>query len=414
MIALVLTIGFGCVMEGLFTGSEMVLVSADRHRLTERARRGDPSAIAAERLLERPDVAIATTNCGANIFVALSTVITTAFLIPRMGANASLAAVGIIAPLVVLLGEIVPKSFAVPRADRLVGPAAAFVRLAGYPLFPVVAAVSFLGRLIAKPFGGVEPVQGSITRDELRLILKMSRAGSDVEPHERAMVRRVFHFGELTVGDICRALPQVAALPESATCRDAAMLAARSGYSRYPVYRDRLDKVIGFLHVLDTLGKAPDDPVVPLLRKALFVPELMPVDELMGAFRKAGTSFAVVVDELGGVAGIVTAEDVVEEVVGEIEDEYDRGRELFRKIGEGSFLVWAKAELARVDEAGGVKLPRGDYATLGGLLIALAGRIPAAGEIFHIPGAELTVVRASERAVKQVRIRIEPKAPESK
>lgn len=410
MVSLALLIGFCLLMEGLFTGSEMVLVSADRHKLTERARRGEAGAVTALRLLERPDVAIATTNCGTNIFVALSTVLTTAHLIPTMGANASLAAVGIIGPLVVLLGEIVPKSFAVPRADRLVGAAATFVRFAGYPLYPAVATVTFLGRLIARPFGGVEPVEGAVTRDELRLILKMSRSGSDVEPHERAMVRRVFHFGELTVGDICRPLPQVVALPAEATCRDAAILASHSGYSRYPVYRERVDRVAGFLHVIDTVGKPPDAPVLPLLRKALFVPELMPVDELMGAFRKAATSFAVVVDELGGVTGIVTAEDVVEEVVGEIEDEYDRGREWLRKVGDGLFLVLANAELPRVEEAVGVRLPRGDYATLGGLLISLAGRIPAAGETFEVPGAQIAVVRASDRAVIQARVRVVPPA----
>ncbi len=404
---LVLAIAFCLLMEGIFTGAEMVLISADRHKLAERARRGDAGAGIALRLLEQPERAIATTLTGTNIFVVLSTVLTTSRMLGTMGHRASLVAVAIVTPLVILLGEIIPKSFAVPRADRLVGVAARFVRMAGYPLYPVVSVVSFLGRLLARPFGGSEPIHGSVTRDELRLILKMSRAGSDVEPHERAMVRRVFHFGELTVGDICRALPQVAALQADATCRDAALLAAHSGYSRYPVYRDRLDQVIGFLHVLDTIGKSPGAPIMPLLRKALFVPELMPVDELMGAFRKAATSFAVVVDELGGVAGIVTAEDVVEEVVGEIEDEYDRGRELFRKVGEGTFLASARTELPRVEEGIGVRLPKGDYATLGGLLIALAGRIPSPGESYRVPGVQFTVVRASDRAVTQVRIRIE-------
>jgi CBS domain containing-hemolysin-like protein len=333
-------------------------------------------------------------------------------MLDTMGHNASLVAIAIITPLVILLGEIVPKSFAVPRADRLVGSAARLIRFAGYALYPIVALVSVLGRLLAKPFGGGQPIHGAVTREELRLILKMSRAGSDVEPHERAMVRRVFHFGELNVSDICRTLPQVAALPEDATCRDAAMLAARSGYSRYPVYRGRVDQVVGFLHVLDTVGKAPGAPVLPLLRKALFVPELMHVDELMGAFRKAATSFAVVVDEFGGVTGIVTAEDVVEEVVGEIEDEYDRGRESIRKVGEGIFLASAKTELPRIEEAVGIRLPRGDYATLGGLLIAVAGRIPSSGETYPVAGAQLTVVRASDRAVMQVRIRIEPPNPQ--
>jgi CBS domain containing-hemolysin-like protein len=406
-VELALAIAVCLLMEAIFTGSEMVLISADRHKLVERARRGDRGAEIALDLLDRPEHAIATTLTATNIFVVLSTVLTTSRMLETSGRNASLLAIAIVTPLVILLGEIVPKSFAVPRADRLVGGAARIIRYAGYPLWPIVAVVSFLGRVLAKPFGGGQPIHGAVTRDELRLILKMSRSGSDVEPHERAMVRRVFHFGELAVGDIRRPLQQVVALPEEASCRDAARLAARNGYSRYPVYRERLDQVVGFLHVLDTLGKPPDSPIRPLLRKALFVPELMPVDELMGAFRRAATSFAAVVDEVGGVTGIVTAEDVVEEVVGEIEDEYDRRRDTVRKAGEGSWLVSARTELPRVEEAVGVRLPRGEYATLGGLLIALAGRIPSPGESFDVPGAHLTVVRSSDRAVAQVRIRIE-------
>jgi CBS domain containing-hemolysin-like protein len=245
-----------------------------------------------------------------------------------------------------------------------------------------------------------------ITREDLWLILQMSRTGSDVEPHEQVMVRRVFHFGETKVADIFRPLAQVVALPEEATCRDAARLASGSGYSRYPVYRERIDQVVGFLHVLDTMGQNPDSSIKPLLRRALFVPELMPIDELMRRFRAERTSFALVVDEFGGVTGLVTAEDVVEEVVGEIEDEYDRGMEYYKKVAPGEFLVPARMEADRLGEEIGLKLPEGDYKTVGGLLISLAGRIPAAGETFTIPGAVLTVAAATERAVKEVRVRL--------
>src|SRR4030067_512649 len=122
--------------------------------------------------------------------------------------------------------------------------------------------------------------------------------------------------------------------------------------------------------------------------------------------QEAGTSFAVVVDEYGGVTGIVTAEDVVEEVVGEIEDEYDRGMEYYKKIDSGVFLVPGRMEVRRFEEEMGISLPEGDYSTLGGMLISLAGRIPAAGESFEVPGAEFTVTAASERAVKEGRGRL--------
>ena len=177
-----------------------------------------------------------------------------------------------------------------------------------------------------------------------------------------------------------------------------------AAYSRYPVFRERVDHVVGYLHVLDVAGIDPAAPVAPLLRKPLFVPELMALDDLLQAFRDARTSFAVVVDEFGGVTGIVTAEDVVEEVVGEIEDEYDRRMEYYTKVSEAEFLVPGRMEVGRFAEVIGVRLPEGDYATIGGFLTDLAGRIPAAGETFEVPGAILAVTSASERAVLEVRV----------
>jgi CBS domain containing-hemolysin-like protein len=277
-------------------------------------------------------------------------------------------------------------------------------------LYPLVSVTAFIARILSRPFGGVPPLHGIVTREELRLILQMRGSGSDLEAHERTMVRRVFHFGEKTVADIFRPLVHVVALPEEGTCRDAAVLASLSGHSRYPVYRDRIDHVVGFLHVIDTVGEPPEAPILPLMRKALYVPELMPIDELMRKFQAEGTLFAVVVDEYGGVTGIVTAEDVVEEVVGEIEDEYDRGMEYYKKISSGEFLVPGSLEVGRFEEEMR-------------MLISLAERFPAEGESFTVPGAEFTVVAASERAVKEVRVLItgrpagtsdkEEKGPES-
>ncbi len=397
-------IAFCLLMEGLFTGAEMVLVCADPHKLTERARRGERGAQIALDLLSRPERTISTTLTGTNLFVVLSTVLATSQFLPSFGSRAELLAVAAITPLVILFGEIVPKSFAQPRADALAGGAARFVRYAGIALYPMVAAASFFARLISRPFGGVPPIRGMVTREELGLILQMSRTGSDVEPHERVMVRRAFVFGEKKVADIFRPLAQVVAISEEAACSEAAALASRSGYSRYPAYRERIDRVVGFLHVFDAVGNPPDTPVQPLLRKALFVPELMPIDELMRRFQAEKTSFAVVVDEYGGMTGIVTAEDVVEEIVGEIEDEYDRGMEYHKKISAAEFLVRGTMEVRRFEEEIGVPLPEGDYTTVGGMLISLAEKIPAVGDAFSIPGAEFTVVNATERAIKEIRV----------
>jgi len=402
---IVLLVAFCLLMEALFTGSEMVLISADRNRLAERSRRGDRGAALALDLLSKPERALATTLTATNVFVVLSSVVVTSRLLPRFGEYASLVAVLLVTPLVIVLGEVVPKSFARPRADRLASAAGRLVRTGEIALFPLVAAVSWVARTLSAPFGGIPPMRALVTREELALLLQASRGGgSDVEPHERVMVRRAFRFGEKRVEDVFRPLAQVVALPEDATCRDAALLADRSGYSRYPAYRERIDQVVGYLHVLDVAGIDPGEPVTPLLRKPLFVPELMPLDELLRVFRDARTSFAVVVDEFGGVTGLVTAEDVVEEVVGEIEDEYDRRMEYYTKVSEAEFLVPGRMEVGRFAEDIGVRLPEGDYATVGGFLTDVAGRIPAAGETFEVPGAILAVTSASERAVLEVRV----------
>jgi putative hemolysin len=405
MVAVLLAVVLCLLMEGLFTGAEMVLISANRHRLHERARRGDADAQLALSLLSRPDRVLATTLTATNLFVVLSSVIVTSWLLPRFGGKAEWVTVLAVTPLVIVFGEVVPKSFARPRADRLVGRASRLVRLAQAALYPLVSGVSFVGRKISEPFGGVPPMQALVTREELALLLQMSRSGSDVEAHERMMVRRVFHFGETRVVDVYRPLPQVAALPEGASCREAALAAAQSGYSRYPVYRGRVDHVVGYLHVLDIVGSPPDASVLPFLRKALYVPELMSVDELLLRFREARTSFAVVVDEFGGVTGIVTAEDVVEEVVGEIEDEYDRRMEYYTKVSEDEFVIPGRMEVGRFAEEFGIRLAEGDYATVGGFLTSVAGRIPAAGESFPVPGAVLRAETVSERAVIEVRVR---------
>jgi CBS domain containing-hemolysin-like protein len=413
MIEFLAAIAFCLLMEGLFTGAEMALVSADPHKLTEKARSGDRGAQIALELLEKPERTISTTLTGTNLFVVLSTIIATSHFLPGFGSRAELMAVVTITPLVILFGEIVPKSFVQPRADAMAGGAARFVRYAGVALYPVVSVASFLARLLSRPFGGVPPIRGMVTREELRLVLQ-TRSESDVEPHERVMVRRAFRFSEKKVSDIFRPLAQVVALPEDATCREAAELASRSGYSRYPVYRERIDRVVGYLHVLDAVGHPPESPIAPLMRKAFFVPELMPIDELMRSLQAEKTPFAMAVDEFGGVTGIVTAEDVVEEIVGEIEDEYDRRTEYLKKISPSEFIVRGSMEIRRFEEEVGVPLPPGDYSTVGGMLISLAEKIPSIGDSFSIPGAEFTVVNATDRAVKEIRVALKSEAKAEK
>src|SRR3990172_3001268 len=174
---IVLLVAFCLLMEALFTGSEMALVSADRHKLTERSRRGDRGAKRALDFLAKPERALAITLTATNVFVVFSSVVVPSRLLPRFGEYAPLVAVLLVTPLVIVLGEVVPKTFVRPRADRLVSAAGRIVRMGEIFLYPLVAAVSWAARTLSAPFGGIPPVRALVTREELALLLPASRGG---------------------------------------------------------------------------------------------------------------------------------------------------------------------------------------------------------------------------------------------
>ncbi len=234
----------------------------------------------------------------------------------------------------------------------------------------------------------------------------------DLSPIERKMLRNLLHFGEQTVDDVAVPRGEIIAIPETATFEDVLAIFADAGHSRLPVYRENLDEVIGMIHVKDVFAvlaeKRPPPPMLDLLRQPLYVPQSMGVLDLLAEMRAKRTHLAIVIDEYSGTEGLLTIEDLVEEIVGEIEDEHDDEPEPLIVAGEGGcWEVDARAELDDLGEAVDARLGEieEDVDTLGGLAAVLAGHVPQVGEVLvHPSGWRIEVTDADERRVHHLRL----------
>jgi len=420
---LILAIIVACVfLQGFFSGGEIALVSSDIHRLRQRARRGSPAAARALKLREQPHLFLSTAPVGTNLCEVTATTGATLLLISLFGRfHGEWLAVGIMIPVLLVFGEIIPKSVCQARPERAAERLSRFFRGASWVLAPLVFLVSRAALHAVLFLTGKKDLSYSpyITRDGLvSLISSGSEGETDILRSEKDMVRRVFDFSETTAGEIMVPLSAVTALPATATLEDAARLATKQGFLRIPVYRDQILNIVGILDTFDLLAcvrqdrSQPEEPAgsigACLKTEVFFVPETMPAKDLLLEMKSRGERMAVVVDEYGGSVGIVTLEDILEEVVGEIRDEYDAGEKQFRRLGPGKYLFNARISLERVRDFLPVEFPEGDYETLGGFVLSRMGRIPKRRDAFTVGPATFTVEEAGERAVQEVMVQFPP------
>jgi putative hemolysin len=229
------------------------------------------------------------------------------------------------------------------------------------------------------------------------------------ERDERRLLQSIVDFGDTLVREVMTPRPDIVAIDANATLPELRTLLREQGYSRVPVFKDSLDNVLGFVFVKDVIqvtdeGARPG-AVAALMRPAYFVPETKRVSDLLKEFQRQQVQIAIVVDEYGGTAGVVTLEDLLEEIVGEIRDEYDRESEAIVDEGEGVFLASGKAAIDAVSERLGVTIEREGFDTIGGYVLSRLGRVPAVGETFEMDGLGVEIVDAERRRVHKVRIR---------
>jgi CBS domain containing-hemolysin-like protein len=260
---------------------------------------------------------------------------------------------------------------------------------------------------------GTDKKKAFITRDELALLIE-SEPVSDkpgiagISADEREMIANVFELSEYGVGDLMCPLSEVTALPEDTTLGEAAIEVADKQHSRMPVYRGRVDDIVGIVHAFDILGAGPDQrnrPVADIARQANYVPASMKAVDLLVQLQVGGNPMAIVVDEYGGAIGIVTVEDLLETIVGDIDDEYDDEPSPIKAEKPGVWRVEAKIPVAKLNQQLDLGLPESDdYETIAGLLIDRLRKIPAVGAVVNVGAVQVEVLAATERAIEVVRL----------
>ncbi|MDR7483253.1 MAG: hemolysin family protein [Armatimonadota bacterium] len=410
-------LGLLVALAAFFSGAETALLTANRLRLRRLQEEGSGRARTALRLLEHPARLLSTLLIGNSIATIAAAVVATAILIRLLGAERGPLYAFMATTLVVLIvAEIAPKTVAAHHADRLAMWVAPPLRALVWLLAPVVRVISLFASFLVRPFGGrVQPDAPMVTQEEIQLLVRMGEEQGVLEQDEREMIHSIFQFGDTVVREVMTPRIDMVCVEADAPVEALLDVVREHGYSRVPVYSDTVDQIVGVVHVKDLLTASRQGTLRgaahEFARPAYFVPDSKRLDDLFREMRRKKVHMAIVVDEYGGTAGLVTIEDLLEEIVGPIQDEYDAEEPPIRMVDERVALVDGRVHLEEVNAALGLDLPAGEVDSLGGFVYSLLGHVPAQGERVTYDGVELAVERVDGNRIALVKVtKAEPAA----
>jgi CBS domain containing-hemolysin-like protein len=405
---------FFLLMKGFFSGSEIALVSSDKIKMRHKAKQGNRGARMALKMFETPDVILSTTLVGTNISTVILTTIGVLVMISLVGESGEAYAVIIFTPLLLILGEIVPKSIYQQKADELTPIIIHPLRWASLMFYPIVFVFSRIARFAARLVGAGKVDQPFfITREQLGTVLEMAEHGSTLGAMGPSRIRRVIRFAETTAAEAMIPIAEVTTISADSNTYNAIGLIRKHGYNRLPVYKNSMSNIIGIvtLTTWDLLEKqVAEKPLSELMAKPLYVSRLETIDLLLPRLRKRSDHMAIVVDEFGTAIGIITMEDIVEEVVGEIDVGYDfeeylpKRKRVYERLSDEVYLMDARVSISEVNEILRIALPVAEFHTVGGLVLARLRHIPVVGEYIVQDGYRFSVVEADERSIGKLRI----------
>jgi putative hemolysin len=413
-------------LEAIFVASEIALVTMRRTRIDQLAEEGDRAARRVKGLVAQPGRFLAVTQIGltfigflasayaaVNLTAALEKALAGSGL-PVLSTSAGALALIIVTLLLslftIVFGELVPKSLALAHTEqfalRLSGLIVVLLRILG----PLVAALTAVTNAVSGMLGAGEEAQGVMSTQELSLLVERGGEQGILEAEEEQMIQAVIELGDQRVHEVM--VPRIAmvSLPAGATLEEAIDILIDEGHSRVPVYEETIDEVVGILYAKDLLpflkGSVSERPALrSILRTPVFVPESMSVDDLLHEFQRRKIHIAIVLDEYGGTAGLVTIEDLLEEIVGEIQDEYDEEEPLIVRLSENEARIDGRADVDDLEELFDTNLGLEDadeYDTVGGLIYHRLGTVPKPGDVIPIDGLTLTVETIDGRRVGKV------------
>jgi len=421
------------VCSGFFAASEFSLITVKRHRLAQLSSEGNHGARAAERLLEDPSRFLATIQVALTFLGFLASAVGAVSFSGAMASLIALIPVGaiqdaaptiafilttlLIALVSIVVGELAPKTLALTFSERFALMFSRPIAFMERVLSPFVWIVSLVSGVLVRALGGKErPQAGYLSTEELKMLVETGSAQGGIEHDEKEMIHGVIELAETKVHEVMVPRIGIRAVDVNDTIDEVLDLIVRAGHSRLPVYGENLDDIIGILYAKDLLpylnangSRLKEIDLRKLVRPPVYVPETKAVDELLHEMQVTKRHMAIVVDEYGGTAGLITMEDVVEEIVGEIQDEYDREESLVEPLsndGELSFRLDGKVSMDDLRDLFGLPDDEEEdeeaYDTVGGFIVHRVGRIPLPGATVRFRDVTLTVDAAEPRRVAKV------------
>jgi putative hemolysin len=411
------------LLEAVFVAAEIALVSLRRSRVEQLAEEGRAGARRVQRLQSDPGRFLAVSQLGltvigffasafaaVNLSQALADVLRQAGLGGAADGVALIVVTVILALFTIIFAELVPKTLALSNPERFALTLSVPIEFLARALGPVIALLTGATRAIAGLFGATVTNEAQISADELRLIIERGGEQGVLEAEEEQMINAVIELGERRLHEVMVPRIAIVALPASATLEETIDKVVDEGHSRIPVYEESIDEVVGILYAKDLLpflksSSGPRPALRSLLRAPVFVPESMSIDDLLHEFQRRKVHIAIVLDEYGGTAGLVTIEDLLEEIVGEIQDEYDTEEPMIVRLSDDEARVDGRADVDDLAELFDINLALEDddeYDTVGGLIYHRIGGIPSPGDEVDVDGLHLTVESTDGRRVSKV------------
>ena len=418
----ILIIALLIALNALFVAAEYSLIRVRRTRIEQLAEEGNRGARRVQRLVSRPGRFLAVIQIGVTFVGFLAAAFAGAsivadlerflegisFLAAQAGLISLLLVTALVSLFTIVFGELVPKAVALAHAERLALLFAAPIDLLGRILAPLVWLLTTVTDAITRLFGISDSQQERFSAEELMILVERGSEQGVIEAEEQQMIGAVLELGQQRVHEVMVPRIDIKALPVTASLGEIVDAIVREGHSRIPIYEDTIDNVVGILYAKDLLpflarGDKPE--IRSLLRPPLFVPESITVDDLLHNFQRRKVHLAIVLDEYGGTAGLVTIEDLIEEIVGEIQDEYDTEEPMIEAISDLEARVDGRASIDDLTEHFGVELDgedREQYDTVGGLVYHEIGGVPMVGDTVEVETLTLTVESTDGRRVGKV------------
>ena len=416
IVFLIISILLLLLLKGFFSGSEIALVNSDKVKLTARANQGNRGAKEVLDLFKTPDVMLGTTLVGTNIATVALTTLVTVLFIRLFGTRGDFYAFLVFTPVLLILGEIVPKSVFQQKSDEVAPIAIYPLKLFSVIFYPIIFVFSRVARLLARLLGGGKVDQNLfMTREQIRSVVEMTERTSSIDAFDRGRIRRVIRFGDTTVGEAMIPISEVTAINHNRGILRAVATVRRKGYNRLPVYKGNISNIVGIvtLTTWDLMEKATAEKKLDdLIQPAQYVLQFQTIDQLLPILRQREDHMAIVVDEYGSAIGIITMEDIVEEVVGDIDVGYDfeeylpRRKREFETLGDNTYLADSRLSVSEVNDYLEINLNTKISYTIGGLVMMQLGHIPEQGEFMVEQGYRFIVEERTDKAI--VKLKIEP------